>query len=435
MTKGQQDNRPTILLVNHWHDDNKGDCAITGGIVRLLKERWPDAHLRVATLHEAGTSAYPTQLRHLTAAWDVAGEQSFAPTELGSGRPGSPWTALRWLARFAPVGLELSAVRVGRSSSARLHDVGLVVGVGGSNIYDNPDVAQALSLARLAGVLYPVWAAAHCGIPVVLAGHTMGPFTRPAGIRLARRMLRGVRRTSLRETTSIEVARRIGLDDVVVRPDMAFAVACHRTPRVEALLKTLPDGGARPLALVLRTHPHAGPAADERVAAEIAAVARGAIADGVATSLLVVAHTLGPLPVEDDRPAARALFQRLSDQPAVLVEDDLSPEELAAVYGACCAVVTVRLHAAILALSQGTPAYAIAYMTRKTEGVMEAAGLPMDWCSYDDVVAGTIRTRLAQLTTGQVRDALQRRRDGWLGDLRAEVAAWPPAAPTRPAAS
>jgi polysaccharide pyruvyl transferase WcaK-like protein len=412
---------PTILLVNHWHDDNKGDSAITGGILALLRERWPEATVRVATLHEAGTPAFATQTRHLEASYAVRGEPSFAPTEFGGGTTGAVASA-RWLARLAPVLGEVASGRVRAATRARLAGVDLVVMVGGSNVYDNPDVLAPLSLARLAQVLYPAWAAGRLGIPVVMAGHTLGPFPRRAGVALARRMLAGVRRAALRESTSVAVAERLGLHDAVVRPDMAFATAAQRTERVAALLG--PDDGPA-VALVLRTHPHAGEAADARVAEAVAAVGRALVADGTASSLLVMAHTLGPTPVEDDRPAARRLAALLADQPAQLVEDDLSAEELAALYGGCAAVVTVRLHAGILALAHGTPAFSIAYMTRKTEGVMTGAGLPDAWCAYDEATAERILPTVRAMLAGDTRAQLATARETWLADLRAERDAWP----------
>jgi polysaccharide pyruvyl transferase WcaK-like protein len=414
---------PAILLVNHWHDDNKGDSAITGGILRLVRERWPEATVRVATLHEPGTGAYATQTRHLEAGYGVTGEPSLAPTEIWTGQAGRPAAVARWLARMSRVAAEVATGRVARRTRARLDGVDLVIVVGGSNVYDDPDVAAPVSLARLAMVLYPAWAAGRLGIPVVMAGHTLGPFPRVTGTAVARRMLAGVRRAALRESTSLEVARRLGLRDAVVRPDLAFATAALRTPRVEALLDT--GGGAPPVALVLRTHPHAGEAADLRVAEAVAAVGRRLVADGTAGSLLVMAHTLGPTPVEDDRAAARRLAALLEDQPARLVEDDLSAEELAALYGGCAAVVSVRLHAAILALAHGTPAFSIAYMTRKTEGVMTEAGLPGAWCAYDEATAERILATLPAMLAGDTAARLAQARATWLAELRAERDAWP----------
>lgn len=420
--------RPTILLVNHWHDDNKGDSAITGGIVRLVRERWPEAHVRVATLHEQTSPAHPTQARHLAASYGIAAEPSFAPTEMGSGTPGTWPAMLRWLARMLLVAAEVVTGRPRRATRRRLRGVDLVIVVGGSNIYDDPDVHPLLSLARLAGVLYPARSAQAIGIPVVLAGHTLGPFPRRVAAAVARHMLGDVQRAALRESTSVEVAHTLAIRNAIVAPDMAFATPAHRTPRVERALAAAGPDGPPPVALVVRTHPHAGTLADEHVAEQVAQAGRRLLDGGHAGALLVVAHTLGPTPIEDDRPAARALHARLEDAgvSARLVLDDFTAEELAALYASCAAVVTVRLHAAILAIAHGTPAYAIAYMTRKTEGVMQDAGLADAWCSYHGAAAGEIAAVLERHMTDGVRHQLITARAGWLRKLRAERDAWRP---------
>lgn len=412
---------PTILLVNHWHDDNKGDSAITGGILRLVRERWPDARIRVSTMHEPGTAAYAAQTRHVEAGYGVEPEPSLAPTEIWTDRQGRPAALVRWLTRMLVPFAEVTAGRVRRATRARLEGVDLVIVIGGSDIYDDPDISAPVSLARLAMVVYPAWAASRLGIPVVLAGHTLGPFPRRAGVALGRRMLAGVQRVVLRESTSIAVAERLGLAGVAqVRPDMAFATAADSSERVEALL----EGGPK-VALVLRSHPHAGEAADVRVAEAVAEVGRRLVADGTAASLLVMAHTLGPTAVEDDRPVAARLARLLDGEPIRLVEDDLSAEELAALYGSCELVVTVRLHAAILALAHGAPAFSIAYMTRKTEGVMAEAGLPDAWCGYDDATAERILGAVPALLARETRDTLEAARATWLAELRAERDLWP----------
>ncbi|MET0603468.1 MAG: hypothetical protein ABW167_15890, partial [Baekduia sp.] len=59
---------PTILLVNHWHDDNKGDSAISAGILRLLRRRWPAATVRFVSMHEAHQPQFAGSARHLDAA-------------------------------------------------------------------------------------------------------------------------------------------------------------------------------------------------------------------------------------------------------------------------------------------------------------------------------------------------------------------------------
>jgi polysaccharide pyruvyl transferase WcaK-like protein/O-antigen/teichoic acid export membrane protein len=417
----------TVLLVNHWHDDNKGDSAITGAIVSLVRTCWPAADVRIATLNEAHTRFAGDQLRHIHAAHAVTELPSLAPTEHGSaGRalPGTRVAALRWLVRIAGVLFEIVTGRPRTSTRRRLNDVDLVVMVGGSNVYDNPDVAWPLSLARLVQVLYPAWAAGRMNVPVVMAGHTLGPMPRRAGIRIARHMLKGVDRTVLREQTSVELAERLGAADPAVKPDLAFATVARETAKVRAIVDGLAWPADRTLALVIRQHPHAGGEADRRTLETFAAVARALVDAGRIDGVLVVAQAQGPTEIEDDRPLSLALADRLAGVPVRLVRDDLAADELAALYGSCALVLTVRLHAAILALSQGTPAYAVAYMTRKTEGVMASCGLPYAWCAFDAATPERIGPVAAHLLDPAVTVRLHDHEPRWRADLREEVASW-----------
>ncbi|MEV6597210.1 polysaccharide pyruvyl transferase family protein [Actinoplanes sp. NPDC051346] len=427
---------PLIVCFNHWHDDNKGDSAITGGILRLLRDRWPAARIRVTSLHEAGTAESRTQFRHLSQNDDIDTDCTWIATEIGSAggrRVGTVPAAARWLLRLLPKVANVAIGRVDRETRHRLSGVDLVVLVGGSNIYDNPSVTPLLSWARLFCILFPAWAATRLDIPVVLAGHTLGPFPRATGRWIARRLLSGAGDVTLREQTSVQLSEQLGLRAADVAPDMAFATPAQRTRRVQDALGSLP--GPHVIALAPRTHPHAGAAADDRVIDELVTLARDAYADGKADGFVVVAQCQGPTPVEDDRPIAERLAARLERSvPVVLMEEDLSPQELAALYGSCSLVIAVRLHAAILALAQGTPAYAIAYLTRKTEGVMAGAGLPDAWCEYGSFSAKSAAPVVERLLHPDTRHDLTRRSHRWQGDLTEISQRWS-SRPSRPSAT
>ncbi len=416
----------SIVCANHWHDDNKGDSAISAGILQLLRRHWPTEPVRFVSMHEAHQPQFAGAARHLEAAASTDStlqlEGAWCPTELGSARGGSAaLRAVRWLARLTPSIAEVITGRVSARTKQRLEGVTMLVLIGGSNIYDNPDVFPALSYARLFSVLYPAWAAGRLGIPVALAGHTLGPFERTLGTRIGRTMLAGVRHCTLREDTSVSVAHRLGIRDTVVAPDMAFATPPHPSSRVNAFLGA---AGERTMAIVPRQHPHAGRGADEAVLDQFVSLAHNAMRMAIIDRVLVVAQCHGPTAIEDDRPIARQLADRIGGDAVSVVDVDLTPGELTALYGGCSLVVTVRLHAAILALSQGTPAFAIAYMTRKTEGVMTQAGLPAAWSTYDGFCAERVLDQAPTLLTPATRDALLKCADDWQTALERVAETW-----------
>jgi polysaccharide pyruvyl transferase WcaK-like protein len=165
---------------------------------------------------------------------------------------------------------------------------------------------------------------------------------------------------------------------------MAFAIAPAQSPLVEDILTT--EGlRNRPFAVfAVRRHPYRGDASSSQMVRTLGRAARRMLDEGVVEQVVVVAHTVGPTPVEDDREISHRLAEAIGHA-APVIERDLTAPELAALYGHAEVVVSVRLHAALLALAGGTPAYAISYFTAKTEGVMAELGMADRVGSFDDL--------------------------------------------------
>jgi polysaccharide pyruvyl transferase WcaK-like protein len=410
---------PRILCTGFWHDDNGGDAAIAEATVRLLRERWPDAEVSVMSLLQSGDDELRQSARHLTAvAPDVRLLPSLLPDELTAGSS--------WFPRLARPALRVLMGRASMVDAVRSAD--LVVGLGGCDVYDDGDVLAPFSLGRLLTVLYPSWIAASAGVPVALFGHTFGPFPRRIGRSMARHMLGGVAWASTREQQSVDVARRIGLHHVEAGPDVAFALAPRSTARTDALAAAF--GGRRTVGLVVRQHPHRGRAGDDELLREFVALGRSLLDSGRADHLAVVVQARGPTAIEDDRDLSLRLAAALPSGRVTLVDDDLSPGELAAVYGALDFVVTVRLHAAILAMTAGTPAFAVAYFSTKTGGIMASVDAADSWCDHESFSAATVLRRYDRLASPARAARVRRHVAAHAAELRAEVARWNVAVPT-----
>ena len=44
-------NQSRIVIVNVWHDDNKGDGGICEGLINLLKQSFPEAKLGIVNFY------------------------------------------------------------------------------------------------------------------------------------------------------------------------------------------------------------------------------------------------------------------------------------------------------------------------------------------------------------------------------------------------
>jgi len=379
-----------VVLANAWHDDNKGDSAIAFATVALLRRRHPATEIRLTSMLDAGDARFADAYRHVQAEHpDIAVS--------GSPCPAPPATrSVVVLARWALC----VAVAYLRPRQEFLQRARLVVVLGGSDVFDS-----GLGFVRLAHVLYPAWVAQRAGVPVVFLGHTLGPFPPGPSRWFVRRVLGRSRAVVVREDRSADLAVRLGVPGGLVQtaPDVAFALDPSPSDRVGHLLTThgLLDGCFA--VFVVRRHPYLSESAGRRLVTALAAAARDLRRDGVVAQVAVVAHTAGPTALEDDRSISRELAAAIGEGTPV-VEADLSPPELAALYSRAAVVVSVRLHGAILALVGGTPTFAISYFTAKTDGVMDAVGMRDQVAAYEDVDRDRLVSSVRALVRPQARE-------------------------------
>jgi polysaccharide pyruvyl transferase WcaK-like protein len=381
-----------VVLVNHWHDDNRGDSAITYGTLMLLDKAWPD---RPLVLHILNTDAeyHLHATRHVRRAFPkVTTRPSLVPTPPASG---ARLSTLVWFARTCWLALRLAADRP-PAELADLRDAHAVCLLGGSNLFVQGR-QRAMGLARLLQLLAPAIVAQRRGVPTYLLGHTIGPLRGRSARRLARSVLRRATLITVREQHSAALLAGFGVSRAKYRvaPDLAFGLTPSKAES-EAVLERYGLKGVRFLALSVRQHPYDGTDATDRLAAEVEEFARRALRERLVDRIAVVAQALGPTPVEDDRGISRRLAVAIGNG-AIFVEEDLSPTELTGIYAGAAAVVAVRLHAAILSMAGGVPAMAISYFTSKTEGVFEFMGMPDMWCEFADVTAGMLLNRLGAM--------------------------------------
>ncbi|MFW0786027.1 polysaccharide pyruvyl transferase family protein [Gordonia sp. CPCC 206044] len=426
---------PHIVLVNAWHDDNKGDSAITAGVIRLAESAFPGSSLTVVGLTE-GAAATADGMRHVARAHPrVQTLPMPIPTELRGHDHATPAIDVPiWLGRLVAPTFAALRGRPHRGYARIFADADLVIGVGGSNLYTDTSVHPLVSMARLFTLSVPIQTAGRLAIPTVLLGHTLGPFpsSRPVTARVARRMLHGADVTVVRDGASLQTADVLGLPNAELAPDMAYAIEPVVSERVSTIIDDQPAPMHRTVVVAMRSHPSLGADSDARVCDEVVRAVTELRRGGLIDHVLVVAHTLGPTEIEDDRPISRTLTTMLAEQrvPATYLDADLGPEELAGLYGRAAAMIAVRLHAAVLAMLSGTPTFAIAYFSSKSAGVMTSAGLADCVGEFADVTANEIvgaleprmtdpgcRKRLAR-TSREHRDHLISRAAEWLRGAR-----------------
>ena len=129
--------------------------------------------------------------------------------------------------------------------------------------------------------------------------------------------------------------------------------------------------------------------------------------------MALVAHTTGPLLEEDDRVTSRIVYESLAEdakQQTLLVEEDLSPADLAGLYGDASLVLATRFHAVVLALCGGCPVVAIPYFGLKTQGALRDLGLEDFVVEVKEITFPLLKTKVETILAGgnRLRDTISR---------------------------
>lgn len=351
-----------IALVNVFPDSNKGACALTWASLDLVSTAFPGAS--IALIPTAVTPPDPAPFRHTAPRYpDVA---ILPPLFDGEGQ--SPAGLLWRLAR--KLGEILRFDRERRNANPTLEwmrNCDLVVSVGGVNFLTVE--ATLRENPRLLVRVLPLLAAQKIDVPTVLVGAQIGPFATRFGRWLSRRVAAKSAAVFPRDHTSASELQGLDLQGrSILLPDSALALTVAKTGAETLLKRRGVDVDAPTLALVVSNALRANERGSHL--ALLAHLAKRLVGAAVVRQVLVVLQT------DEDREISRELVENLALDPRFFIDDDLDPDALSNLYGACRMVISSRLHAVLLSLLAGVPAISIApEVTFKERAVLELLGL------------------------------------------------------------
>jgi colanic acid/amylovoran biosynthesis protein len=385
----------SVLLVNCWHDSNKGDAAISIGVINAIKNGSFADRIRVASY-----MYYPKQedldfgFRHVRAAHpDVDFVQTSLPAAARTvGKLESLRLSIRGVFKLLAPNL-ISNLRFEQA----LLESRVVVSNGGL-YFGFAQTGLLFTLFHLYAFSYPLLLAKRCGIPYVLYAQSFGPFRDPLSRWWMKHLVAGSAGAWARESFSRDTLLQIGApaDKLDVVADAAFGLKLNKaiTP---ALLQRFDLQLCDYVAISVRGLNASGHSSDaeSRYRNSIAGLIRWLVHERNLKPVLV-AHTIGPLEDEDDRVTCRAILSSLSPELAkqvLYIEADLGPAELACLYGASKFTLATRFHAVVLAICGGGPAIAIPYFGLKTQGSLRDLGLNDLLLEVSDLTLETLKEK------------------------------------------
>jgi colanic acid/amylovoran biosynthesis protein len=363
-----------FVMVNCWHDSNKGDSAIILGTLRAFSKAADCQFTLVSSIRSRSQEDLEYMLRHVHSEFP---ESKLISPDLPAAFRSS--TAAQLLAAFVHAILKIIMGRAIRSNKVEeaIDAADLIVSKGGQ-YFAFPKNGR-MPLLHMLVFAYPMLYALRIGKRSVYYSHSVGPFHSRRLKWLMKFLCNHSKACLLRETISLNLLRELKVDEnkIDVVPDAAWALKI--APQISGVLASnrLQAGkfvaiSARDLAVT----DHGEATSRQYEQSLVAAICWLVKERGLQVAL--VAHTQGPIPEEDDRIPSWRIYELLPDNVKSMVkvvEHDLSPSEIAALYGSSRLLIGTRFHALLLAMAAGTPVVGIPYFGNKTTGTFRDVGL------------------------------------------------------------
>lgn len=391
-----------ILIINVHSAQNKGDAALLLMAIKRLSEAFPQSSFIIAANDLNGldkiTSTYSRVGSFMYWMHQVSpeGKVQWRPLSIIKILAVSLWALITYKLLGQPyfLGTEQGL----RDTIKSYFDADLVVSAPGNFLYSSGKLGFTFMV-----VAYTMGYALLAGKPLYLLPQSVGPLHRERDRRLLRWILNRARIVMIREPFSRGELLKAGVNNpqCYLIPDLAFAL--QSAPSQEAM-ERLQIWGVdvnedRPLLGITTINWGARTGRDDLQTQYEDAIAKtiAVFLEKFGGKAIFFPQVRGKSLINDDLIAARRIVSRLGRNPRVLlVEEDLSPELLKAIYGLMDLFVGTRMHSNIFALSQGVPVVAIAYFP-KTWGIMQMLGLEKWVVDINGITPESLLSRLIEL--------------------------------------
>ncbi len=255
---------------------------------------------------------------------------------------------------------------------------------------DPPDRQWLYEMARLAS------AAKAAGRPIMLYSVGVGPLLTESARYVAKFICDQAAAITVRDSASAALLAECGVARSRVNVAADPGVLVEPSDEGDLLSQLGLSNSTRPL-IAINLRPWGDVPQQKRLLSNMVAVIQKINQELGGTVLLVPFQRI----YNDDLP----LLQRVAAAAgASVVEQPLSPPEVAALFSRCDVVIGMRLHALVLALSVGTPFAALSYESKVSE-FAQTAGLGAHIHSVEDIEAEAVVGSLQSLL--RERDAIR----------------------------
>ena len=254
----------------------------------------------------------------------------------------------------------------------------------GGNFYTSYENNPLHALFHLMWEFYDVIFSIRLKKPIFFISHSFGPFRTKLARLLVKQILNRVTYISTREYISKQNLKNLGIEKIkiTVLPDIAFALIPSPAKKVENFCKnhSIKRNDYVVITVVNWRFPLKNKKDQKKLYRNyigfLAKISDYLIDIQYCKKILLVVHNDGKhSPRENDAKPVFDVYKLIKKKSSIIIiNEDLSPQMQAGIYGSAKMMIGTRLHSVIFALVGGAPAIAISY-THKTPGIMQMLNL------------------------------------------------------------
>jgi colanic acid/amylovoran biosynthesis protein len=387
-----------VLIVNGWHDSNKGDSAINLGLIEALYRHYgQDLKIGISSYIPNTSKYYDTAFRHVRELYpQVKTIDSSLPAYLRE------LSLKKVLFNFIRGSLKLLLPRLIRDKGEESFIKGsdIIISTGGL-YFAFPHKSFYRIPFRMLAFSYPLLLAKVLNKRFVFYAQSFGPFNNKLSRKYITWLMNHSYKVLVRESISTQLLKDMGVEEnkVVTVPDAAFGMKIDKNIKDILNDYQLNENNYAVLsARSLTSYGHDNQLSSKYVDNLLKAIEY--LTEKYNKKVAIVSHTTGPTPHEDDRVISKEIYSKLPDsvrKQTVLIDEDLTPPQLAGLYGSASCLIATRFHAVVLSILAGTPVFAIPYFGSKTEGTLKDLGIEEFILQLNDLTSIKIEQRLENL--------------------------------------
>lgn len=381
--KSDEETKKHILIIDCYHDSDKGGQGIIDGTINTLNEVLSEKNIKVDISlmyrFSKSDSRFASASRHTSKRFP---KYTIYGSPISTNICDGPLKVIRGISISLIAVFDLLFPSLSRNDSIKaIRKADLIISKGG-NFYKSFSNNFLIDLFATLYQTYGLILSIRLNKPLIIMSHSFGPYkTRSSGW-LMSRILDKSKYLSCREGISKKILISIGLDQnkINLTPDLAFG--CKEFNRLndrtkEIMLKYNLNSGQ--YAVITSRHWFFDKD-DKSKSRKNYFEVMGKIADYLSSQyvekVILVVHNDGMHSKrEDDVRPIKAIYKEIVIKSNInIINEDLSFDILAYIYQQSKIIIGTRLHTCIFSLIGGTPAIAISYQ-HKVAGIMNMLGL------------------------------------------------------------